>query len=66
MSCDLCDVLSLSVVGRSILGIRIDGVQTVEPRKEDVISSELKSNNYLLLIDYQLAGGYLIILTHEI
>ena len=51
MSCDSCDVLSLSAVGRSILGINIDGLQTVEPRKEDVVSSELKSNN-LLLIDY--------------
>ena len=45
-------MFSLSVVGRSILGIRINGVQIVEPRKEDVVSSELKSNNYLLLIDY--------------
>ena len=52
MSCDSFDVLSLSVIGRSILRIRIDGVQTVEARKEDVVSSELKSNNYLLLIDY--------------
>ena len=34
----LCHVMfSLSVAGKSILGIRIDGVLIVEPRKEDVV-----------------------------
>ena len=41
---------SFSVVGRSIQEIRIDGVQIVERRKEDVVFSEPKSN-YQLLVD---------------